>query len=312
MSDSILKPVFPPSKETDSGIFKYHWTVQSPIIFELPNYIWKGRWKLEIRPRNVPWISINGIEVTPETTEGASQFGILRFICARGKDALGNKKEIKVIEHLLAALWATGITQADIVTDTKLGFIPAIWPGIEPLYSTLRWKVNTLKDQPLHEYTCPRKVEVKSKLKSDKFSGTIIIEPSASWKFEIEMTSKTKRGLKGKKSSPFQMKDVYWEVGDIAETRPIMRVEKHVKAAVSYLVGLRGLEKTTIPPDGEMYEEYQTDQNEQYAHAILDFLGELSIFFPGKIWAVKITVEWWRHPWRMDMLKQLLDQRALV
>jgi hypothetical protein len=296
-------------------MLKYAWTVRSPQSFMLKDYI--GRWesRLTISPKNTPGITINWIEISPENTHGITQL-IARFNVAKEDKETNEGKIFKVIEHLISALYAAWITQADVSTGTKFNFIPVIWPWIEPIYSGLKWNIKYFEDQPLPIFYCRKKIEIKSRL--DKSPWKIIIEPSKSWKFEIEVSA-SYRDINWMKSEPIKIDDVYADIDLHKTARPIARIQhqtlRNIHWALDKIIGFPWINDTTyIMPDntpewnyvGQMHSQYQEGANEHFAHTVYaDFFGELHTFFTGRMWAVKITVVWWGHPWRIDMLKQL-------
>ena len=296
----------------------YSWTIQNPVTITPPNYLWWGKGKINIKPKKTPWININGVPITPDTLQAVKDVTGARYLQIIWKDG----KPIKVIEHLVSALFAAGIHSADVDIEWKMGFLPVIGPGIKPVYDDLMsaW-VNRNNELPIFSYTWrwPKKIESKRIP-----WAYIIIELSNT--FDVEVSTKHK-DLADINEQPLCINDVYWEIQNHINARPIARIQQAVMYyGFKILKNLPWIQLKWINPEvyilpwrndtwedivHMMHAQYQEWRNEHYAHTIFaDFLWEAHIFFPGEIQA-KITLINTNHISRVELLRELYDSLQL-
>lgn len=191
-----------------------------------------------------------------------------------------------VTEHLSSALHHLGITDAFIEVESSKStpteaFIPTQGYGISHYVNSL------------HDYVKDLKVPVPlvKVISSDAYvspsltSSNVVIVPSEKLSFSIDKSDLGKIMLA---SMPIELSDVYAEIDDHLDARPIARVDTLVKTlawnlgdwrnykAVSkdnYIIA--SFEKDSYDLIKEMHEKYQLAENESVAHGHLDRFGEV-------------------------------------
>lgn len=281
-----------------------HGTLRDSLEIELPKYI--GRWKssLTIHPRQEPWLFINGTLVWPNTVDGVKHWSTARFL-----QIMTKQKKIKVVEHLLSALRAAGITQADIRTETW--YIPVIGPWIEPLFSRLN-------DVWIEMWSELNVKSIDSRVELDFEGAKMIVEPSKTLDFEI---STNHPDLADLDSHILREVDITASLINHLLARPIARLQDpkinwlHKILSLNPIYPLNGIWWDSYIMTGiwewadeiidRMHTQYQEGRNEHLYHTMVaDFLWELALFFPEDLRA-KITLIDTNHVTRMELLRML-------
>lgn len=299
---------------------RFHWKIKEVTHFSLPHYIWGWNGTITIAPTDATGIEINGILVSPETLIAEKEpISCARFLSLVGKDG----KKIRVVEHIISALWAAWITQAKVTAELSMWYFPVIWPGIEPIYSAIRSKVVPTQQQDVYKYNGPQNQRIQSGLYEDAYME---ISPSDSFELSIEATN---RDISALPSEPLVIQDVYAEVSEHSDARAIARIQQ---AMIYYgfkiwqiIPGIefKGVSDIwyIVPPrtaTGDeivslMRDRYIEDgRNEQYGHTLAsDFMSEIHTFFPWQIKA-KIKIVNGGHQGRVDVLRKIKDMGILT
>lgn len=289
------------------------WTVFKETSFHLPKYVWLGRWKITISPRDSEWISINGTLVNSSSIQWVKDWTWSRYI----QIMLNSGKKVKVVEHLLSALIASWVTQANVeILDS---FVPVIGPWIQPIYKAL---VNSNID--FWSELPKSKISSKEIIHSRTYPwASIQFEPSETFDITIDTNHPDLADIWAKR---VELTNLYSQVSNFSDARPIARLQKkHIYYTLNTLrcipPFLRGINPNTyiFAKPGEnwdqiverMWEQYQQWRNEHLYHTIFaDFLWEITSFFPWEIqW--RFTLINTNHVSRIEILKEYQNLNTL-
>jgi UDP-3-O-acyl-N-acetylglucosamine deacetylase len=204
-----------------------------------------------------------------------------------------NIAQVHVVEHLLSAMHIAGITDAEIfienysqgrnvVVPTKGAGVSYYFELLNANKTRLEGYVNTVKVVKEDEYTSKKQTNFKTSIK---------VFPSDN--LEILVTSSKQADIFDLKEQPLHVKDVYSEIREHLDARPLGRVAFYPVYLLWKLARARGYQGITeenyiivTPYDNtetvaaKMQPKYREGKNEYLAHTVLDFLGELFALSP--------------------------------
>ena len=287
-------------------------TINSKTSLQLPKYFWKWEGNIQVFPRDKEWITINWIHVSPSTIKWVKDITWARYV-----ELITNWRRIKVIEHIISALIASWITQADLKIKDR--FVPVIWPWITPVFENLRTQVDTWSELPII------RIGDFGAIRSDNYLwAQIIFEPSNTFDVSIETHHPDLADIW---ASRLDLVDVYSQIERFSDARPIARLQKKIVYCALNIFSKIPPYLNGINPDTyilakpwekwdqiieRMWAKYQEDRNEHLYHTVFaDFLWEVSIFFPWKIeW--KFTLINTNHVSRVEILKKIFKSNSLI
>jgi len=238
---------------------------------------------------------------------------------------LRGEKQIHVVEHLVSALYAAGITDAEVNIKnggSKIVSAPSLGPGIEAYFKLLQGKREEL-DFPLEAVRVTRMHGYKPTDEKKGVQTSITIAPRNS--LEIRVASARQADLFPIGEQEMEVTDFYGELEKHLSARPIGRLKNPFIFAFWKMVnwlGYRGItdenyitarlfddEKSLVK---KMHPEYRLGRNEFLAHTIFsDFFGELcslgSPYIRGRF-ALKNA----SHLSRVAALKQFAKEEGLL
>jgi hypothetical protein len=267
-----------------------------------------GWWtQIDISPSKYHGITINGLILSPDSLTPMTFLGA-RFLglC----DPRTWKPIAEVVEHLISACYAAGITKASIRTPST---VPVVGWGIEQIYTTIL--SNSAASTPLQE---PQKLSKNITFYSEDGSCELHVEAWVTLDIKIERKNDPEINA----NATLHVPDVYTylhENENARKARPIARLKNPIIHGLQQWIQLlwwKGITtdnyifntRTTSTDDikEQMYPEFQEAWNEHLVHTLVaDFFGELHTFFPhGIIW--KISLKWKNnHFTRMELLHEL-------
>lgn len=229
-----------------------------------------------------------------------------------------NHAKVYVVEHLLSAMHAAGITDAEIelrsLNGDYSGVVPIVGVGIDTYFKELNKKRIAFK-KPIDLLYAVKSDEYIHVDNKTKLKTRIRIEPSNS--LEARVKSAKHSDLPDLNEKEFHVKSVYESIGKHLKARPLARTKERWKYFALNLLCFAGYKAITnenyvivAPTDGtkeivrKMQPKYRRKRNEYLAHTIFsDFLGEMyalgSAYVKGNF-----TLENTNHPTRIAALKQ--------
>ncbi|MDR1534988.1 MAG: 3-hydroxyacyl-ACP dehydratase FabZ [Planctomycetota bacterium] len=182
---------------------------------------------------------------------------------------LAPETEIATIEHLLSALWGTGIDNAEI--DVVQGREPPALDGSAAEY------VRGLKEAGIVEQEAPRKVFVpKNPVSAGRGEGGATAYPAADRKFRITYLLDYPESPLARGSATFEITPESY-AGEIAPARTFV-MREHAEAMLQAGLGRGANPQNTLVIDGDKVVDNRFRlPDECLRHKILDLVGDLAV-----------------------------------
>ncbi|MEK6823130.1 MAG: UDP-3-O-acyl-N-acetylglucosamine deacetylase [Nanoarchaeota archaeon] len=234
---------------------------------------------------------------------------------------IGEGYQVRVVEHLAAALHFAGVTDVTVVLEggKDHASVPQDGPGIRPQYECIvaRREDTGVRACDIRANGVGNYSFYNERVKRDT---TIKVEPCE--RLEVKVLAARQPDLVDLREQPLHVTDVYAQRDGIIDARPLARIAKWPVFAVwaaARCVGYHGITEQNYvlckPWDSrddiinKMLPHYRAGANEFLGHAVIDFVGELAAL-GGPVRAC-FTLENSNHITRVRALKKFVKEGVL-